>query len=639
MKKELEMFQFNMNNANEHITKYLDHYCFKMEKPGFAVLIKGDWGSGKTWFIKNYFEEKSENDFLYISLYGLNDTREIDDIIFEKIHPVLSSKPVVLVGKLVKSALRLGLNFNLGSESNLDVDTSLPDISLADFTKRLASKILVFDDLERNNIKPISLLGYINTFIEHQKLKVILVGDETKLIKNDSNDYSDTKEKIIGNTFNITPVAKDALNNFITEIKDEKCKSLLSSAKSKILKLFSTISYNNLRDLRQSLLSFEYLFINIDDKFKEDIEYFENLLMAYCYLSIEIKANTVTAKNWYDAIEVFFYKELSQKEFLKLTKEEQDKIKETASFNYLFNRYNMPLGHLLFEIVFNGIINPPDINKSIENSHYFKAKNQSLLSRFLTNWRSFNNVEFEKTYQDIVKEFNELKYCHPAEIMQFTDIMILFIDWNLIPLEKEELVQLVSTKIDLMSRNNKLIEFDFGDGLPEEYGGIGFSRRETKEFNVIWKKLNSKVKSFKNSCNESEIKKIVESLPDSYEELNKSLIYFGNGGKFGNDTILNLIDANMFLMKYLLIPNQFKKYFIGSLKNRYEMIYSNGEVREVFYPEEQFIIQLKELIDNKINSESAVYNIDNFILKNVSNELEEILKQFKKSLKEKSIQN
>lgn len=624
-----------MNEQNKHITQYLDHYCFKMNEPGFAVLLKGDWGSGKTWFIKNFMDSKKKDDFIYISLYGISEVKEIDDIIFEQIHPILSSKPAVIVGKIFKSALRLGFKIDLGSESKMDFNPNMPAISLKDFTKKLSSKILIFDDLERNNITPTSLLGYINTFIEHQKLKVILVGDEVKLISKEATAYSDTKEKIIGHTFNITPESEDALNNFITQIKDEKCKSLLSFTKPKILKLFNTMSYNNLRDLRQSLLSFEYLYNNIDDKFKEDMEYFENLLMAYCYLSIELKANKVTAQNWYDAIEVFFYKELSQKEFLKLTKEEQDKIKENARFNYLFNRNNMPLGNLLFEIVFNGIINSPDINKSIENSHYFKAKNQSLLSRFLTTWRSLNNVEFKSTYQDIIKEFNELKYCHPAEIMQFTDIMILFIDWNLIPLKKEELVQLVSTKIDLISSNNKLIEFDFRDGLPEEYGGIGFSRKETNEFNAIWEKLNSKIKVRKNSYNEIEIKKIVEGLPDSYESLNESLVYFGHGGKFGNDAILNLIDADLFLMKYMLIPNQSKIYFINSLKHRYEMVYSNGEVREVFYPEEKFLIQLKKLIDNKINSEPVIYNIDNFFLKNISNELEKILKQFKKSLKEK----
>jgi hypothetical protein len=610
-----------------------------MEKPGFAVLIKGDWGSGKTWFIEDFIGRKNVEDFIYISLYGLSDTKEIDDLIFEKLHPVLGSKPAVIVGKLFQSALRLGLKIDIGGESDVKLDSSVPKIPISDFTKRLKSKIIIFDDLERNSLKPTILLGYINTFIEHQKLKVILVGDETKLMSNDANVYSDTKEKIIGNTFNIAPVSEAALRNFIIEIKDEKCKNLLLSTESKILKLFTTISYNNLRDLRQTLLSFEYLFINIDDKFKEDTEYFENLLMAYCYLSIEIKANKVTSQNWYNAIEVFFYKELSQKEFIKLSKEEQDKIKETASFNYLFNRYNLPLGHLLFEIVFNGIINSPDINTSIENSHYFKAKNKSLLSKFLTIWRSLNNVEFEKIYLDIMKEFNELKYCHPAEIIQFTDLMILFIDWKLIPLKMEELVQLVLNNIDEMARKDKLIKFDFGDGFPEEYGGVGFSRRETKEFNVIWQKLDSKLKRFKNSNNENEIKKMVESFPNSYEEFNKSLIYFGHCGKFGNDTILHSIDANMFLMKYLLIPNESKKYFIGSLKNRYKLLFSNGEVREVFYPEEKFIIELKELIDNKISSESAIYNIDNFILKNVSNELGEILKQFKKSLKEKSIQN
>lgn len=44
--------------SNEHIKDYLNWYTSEnCEEPGFAVLIKGSWGSGKTYFIKNYMDE------------------------------------------------------------------------------------------------------------------------------------------------------------------------------------------------------------------------------------------------------------------------------------------------------------------------------------------------------------------------------------------------------------------------------------------------------------------------------------------------------------------------------------------------------------------------------------------------------
>lgn len=43
------------------------------------------------------------------------------------------------------------------------------------------NKILIFDDLERCDVKLETLLGYINYFSEHCKCKVIIIGDENKI--------------------------------------------------------------------------------------------------------------------------------------------------------------------------------------------------------------------------------------------------------------------------------------------------------------------------------------------------------------------------------------------------------------------------------------------------------------------------
>ena len=43
---------------NEHVEKYLDHYCGLKVFPEYGVLLKGAWGAGKTWFIKQYIKNK-----------------------------------------------------------------------------------------------------------------------------------------------------------------------------------------------------------------------------------------------------------------------------------------------------------------------------------------------------------------------------------------------------------------------------------------------------------------------------------------------------------------------------------------------------------------------------------------------------
>ena len=74
----------------------------------YAILIDGDWGSGKSYFIKqnlipeiekDYFGDKvlDKKEFIYISLYGVKSTEDISNQIYINL---LNNK--VRVGNTVK---------------------------------------------------------------------------------------------------------------------------------------------------------------------------------------------------------------------------------------------------------------------------------------------------------------------------------------------------------------------------------------------------------------------------------------------------------------------------------------------------------------------------------------------------------
>lgn len=48
--------EVDMSNKNSHVKDYLKYYCQLDREPCYAVLLKGKWGTGKTWFIKQAFE-------------------------------------------------------------------------------------------------------------------------------------------------------------------------------------------------------------------------------------------------------------------------------------------------------------------------------------------------------------------------------------------------------------------------------------------------------------------------------------------------------------------------------------------------------------------------------------------------------
>ena len=62
------------------IKKYI-----KNDRINYAVLIDGEWGSGKTYFIKRNYIDKHPDTTLYISLYGLKSKDEINKKIYYEI--------------------------------------------------------------------------------------------------------------------------------------------------------------------------------------------------------------------------------------------------------------------------------------------------------------------------------------------------------------------------------------------------------------------------------------------------------------------------------------------------------------------------------------------------------------------------
>lgn len=122
---------------NSHIETYLDYYCRLSHAPGFAVLLKGQWGSGKTWFINKYRENlKARNQkCLYISLYGMTSSSEIEDAFFQQLHPILSSKGMAITGKIFKGLLKGTLKIDLNDDRRDDgtLNVQIPEINLPEY--------------------------------------------------------------------------------------------------------------------------------------------------------------------------------------------------------------------------------------------------------------------------------------------------------------------------------------------------------------------------------------------------------------------------------------------------------------------------------------------------------------------------
>lgn len=283
---------------NELISKYLSDYMHNPD-PQYAVMLKGKWGCGKSFFVNKWIEEYTNAGEgvslkpIYVSLYGLKNTSQITESIDRVLHPLLYSKGAELTKKLFKIAgkvvLKTSFDVDKNGSEDISLDATLDSLSiLLSKDNIIGNKLIIFDDLERCLIDMKLLLGYINSFVEHGSCHVILVGDETRVVSRWKKTLIEFKEKTVGREFEIMPDVDDAITCFLHGYipSDE----WLQNQKTLITDIFHATECNNLRILRQCLYDFNGLYAEVGDSIgKNDEPFMQSLLASYIVVYCEYR--------------------------------------------------------------------------------------------------------------------------------------------------------------------------------------------------------------------------------------------------------------------------------------------------------------------------------------------------------------
>lgn len=213
-----------MNRAQ--MNKFIVENYLKKDKTTFAMMLSGEWGTGKSFYIngelkdfvelwkgnqKNNNENDNNYELIVISLYGMSSLQDLSQrICYERNH--MLHNVVKVGGTVVKITAKTLINFIsmpqiLGDAADKVVDSAgqITDqiIKHIDESIDLTGKLLVFDDVERTKIDIEDLFGYVNNLCEQDKVKVLLVADEKKVkekFKEKKKSYDDIKDKVVGDT-------------------------------------------------------------------------------------------------------------------------------------------------------------------------------------------------------------------------------------------------------------------------------------------------------------------------------------------------------------------------------------------------------------------------------------------------------
>lgn len=511
-----------------------------------ALLLTGDWGSGKTYHIKKYIFPLIEatTDFtpIIVSLFGETDKNNIAQKVLFAYFDSKGRNVNLGTGTIAKNAKNLSEAVPY-IKKFVDVEKLILGTGENVFRLIPHDKLLIcFDDIERmsDKINVDDFLGIINDLVENKGCKVLLIANaEGSKIKNEMT----FKEKTIEKTIHFIPNLSEIFDSILGEYSDSHFKTyLLKSKDFFILTLTAEIedselnkelkkSFANIRTLKFALEHFKVAFELIveTDEINELLSVqLRNLWIFSLSISIEFrKPNNISLidkKKLDSQTSTFSDFDFSNIDFLSQndnTEKEEVENEWTYSENFKKSYYNrLSETYIYFEELYNLITSSKKIDKTtfkqtIENS--FKVKEgkvnpaHQIVNSFLHGYWKFTDEEFVQTLKEL------LGYCEKGsleDVISYLNAGVYLLGFNkIIEIDKDIITSKIKTGLDLF--------------LPKvNFNQFAKSQFEMVESNFTGDHLVSLVEHIKNKIKE------IETLKDIEEAKNIQSLFENNLSDF-----------------------------------------------------------------------------------------------------------
>ncbi len=261
------------NEYNSYIKNYLEN-----DKTQSAIMLTAPWGTGKSYYIRNdlsRFLEENKLSYAIVSAYGLSSIADINKELFLEIKfqkTKRQCKWLATFGKTIATgAVGIGKTL-LKNIAHIDIDF---DLSEPNYKKlydlvNLKDKLIIFEDIERSSVDIIEFLGYVNSLVEQDGVKVLLVANEQEFLKTTGSDsqlsnqrdknkepsytprsieYLRKKEKTISDTIIYETDKKEALRSIIKLFFADNLSETLITEENivDIINVMSVVKSDNLR--------------------------------------------------------------------------------------------------------------------------------------------------------------------------------------------------------------------------------------------------------------------------------------------------------------------------------------------------------------------------------------------------------
>jgi hypothetical protein len=228
---------------------------FAAQKTGTAIVLKGEWGTGKTHFwnrvVKSSFRSFSRPKYSYVSLFGLNSLNDLKRSIFENTVECAKAGELITKESVFENLKKLDLSdattgirkvLKFGKEAKIPFVGSFGGVIDSIQYALTGDTIICIDDFERrgNGLSSRDVLGLISSLVDSKNCSIILILNDGSLDKED--EFFSFSEKVFDYEVTFAPSVQESVK-LVFDTTEENRKSAIEN----VIKL----KINNIRLLKK----------------------------------------------------------------------------------------------------------------------------------------------------------------------------------------------------------------------------------------------------------------------------------------------------------------------------------------------------------------------------------------------------
>ncbi|WP_170563060.1 P-loop NTPase fold protein [Ruegeria atlantica] len=545
-----------------------------IEEPGYALMVDGPWGCGKTHVIQEWAKERS--DCLYVSLYGAKNAPAIEECLFQ----ALLQRPGFSIPSGWTDAAEGVLNKFTGA--NIDVTGAFRRTVL-----KATPRIIIFDDLERTCMPAPELLSVLNRFVEHEPRNVILLANQEELKGENDRDYSRSREKVIGRTVSLYANSSAALEQIFGSLGNDpetrEALEFMCEHKDLIESVFISSETQNLRLLRYAVFDLARCLQQIPDDLRSIKSGMKDLVATFLALSITYQKSPNLDLNLLCSYPAYVR---SRNDARGSSDHESSNVDDVEAFRALFNNHphvyvdgSLISAELASAWICRGFASSELVETVLRAAPQFPSGTEESWQTLYW-WTKFGAEEVEAALLDVRRKIEEKEFLDPLVILHVAGLMLDLSDHNVGFETKSDLVELFKTYI-AEAEDSKRLPGDIS--RRKFYGlidggaayGLGFYAIKSTEFNEILIELVEALDRIYWSSNP-------DRASELFELAQTNILGFVSAidGKFeaqgvpdfSSDPILVGMDPKLAAEKIFGLPPQNADAAISSFKDRLERL-------------------------------------------------------------------